>query len=94
MSSAPRTAGRRAETWVRGLDARISLSRSGLVAGALGGIAYTVTSAPHMVLPSPRDIYIIGLMLACLGSCIGWLSGSLLRRPAKHDESTPKAGSS
>ena len=80
----------RANTWVRVADARFPLSRAGLVAGALGGIAYTATSASHMVVPAPRDIYIVGLMLVGLGSCIGWLSGSLLRRPARDDESPPE----
>ncbi len=71
------------------LDARAPLPLLGLVAGALAGAGYTLESASHMVLPSPSDLYLVGLMLAALGAAAGWLVGAMLRTPLVRRKSGP-----
>jgi hypothetical protein len=66
---------------LRLVDARASLPRIGLAAGALGGAGYTVESAPHMILPASTDLYLVGLMLTVLGGAAGWLAGAMLGAP-------------
>jgi hypothetical protein len=68
-------------TLMRWIDARVRLPLIGLAAGALAGVAYTLGSAPHMVLPNPADIYGVGALLTILGAAAGWLSGAMLRAP-------------
>jgi xanthosine utilization system XapX-like protein len=78
------------------IDARVPLPLLGLAAGAAGGVAYTLDSAPHMVLPAPTDLYLVGLLLALLGAAAGWLAGAMisapLRRSGQRGEGAPTAG--
>jgi hypothetical protein len=66
---------------LRTIDAHLPLPLLGFIGGILGGAAYALDSASHMVLSAQVDLYIVGLMLALLGGAIGWLAGALLRLP-------------
>ena len=63
----------------------------GLGLGALGGVLYTLQSAPHMVVEHPFDKPIVGLLLALLGAGIGWLTGILTALPLRSADPEPPA---
>jgi hypothetical protein len=63
------------------IDRRFALPRAGFLAGMMLGALYTLQSSSHMIVQSPHDPYIIGVLLALIGGLLGWLTGVLLRRP-------------
>jgi hypothetical protein len=51
---------------------------AGALAGALAGAAYTVESAPHMVVASRYDTLITGILLSALGALVGCLVSAMI----------------
>jgi len=49
----------------------------GFIAGAIAGAAYTIQSAPHMVVGAGHDRLLVGALLSALGAAIGWLVGAM-----------------
>jgi hypothetical protein len=57
--------------------------------GAVAAAAYTLQSAPHMVVPGAHDKLTVGVLLTLLGAAIGWTAGCIL--PIGRDAMPPAA---
>jgi hypothetical protein len=53
----------------------------------MAGAAYTAGSARHMVVRSPADLVLVGVLLTLVGACLGWLGAALLSLAAREPDS-------